>query len=87
MDNNSGTISQDRPQELAERCLRSNSNLALKKITCDFLNGVLLLRGYVETYYLKQVAQEAVAQVEGVQRVDNQIQVFTADTRSRKDGF
>jgi osmotically-inducible protein OsmY len=78
---------QAKQEELAERCLRSNSYLAMKKITCDYFDGVLVLRGHVETYYLKQVAQVAVAQVEGVERVDNQIEVFTPEIWSRKNGF
>ena len=78
---------QAKQEELAERCLRSNSYLAMKKITCDYFNGVLILRGHVETYYLKQVAQVAVAQVEGVDRVDNQIEVYTPDFRSRPNRF
>jgi hypothetical protein len=37
---------------------------------------VLLLRGCLPTHYLKQIAQEVVAhQVQGVGRLDNQIQV------------
>ena len=63
-------------QELAERCLRSNPYLALKNISCDYRGGVLVLRGCLPSYYLKQIAQEVVAhQVQGVGRLDNQIQV------------
>ena len=45
-------------QEMAEGCLRSNPYLALKNVSCDWLGGVLVLRGCLPTYYLKQVAQE-----------------------------
>ena len=63
-------------QELAERCLRGNSYLALKNLSCDGREGVLVLRGCLPSYYLKQIAQEVVAhQVKGVGRIDNQIQV------------
>jgi osmotically-inducible protein OsmY len=73
-----GTASQAQLQELAERRLRSNPYLALKNISCDYLNGALILRGRVENYYLKQVAQEVVARVEGLERIENQIQVVTS---------
>jgi len=63
--------------DLVERCLRSNPYLALKNISCDLLDGVLVLRGCLPTYYLKQIAQEAVASLEGIERIDNQIQVVT----------
>jgi hypothetical protein len=63
-------------QAVAERALRSGPYPALKKLTCDYQGGVLILRGCLPSYYLKQIAQEVVAQqVEGVGRLDNQIQV------------
>jgi osmotically-inducible protein OsmY len=64
-------------QESAERRLRSNPYLALKNVSCDCRGGVLVLRGCLPSYFLKQVAQEAVARLEGVRAVDNQIQVVT----------
>jgi len=39
------------------------------------LDGVLVLRGCLPTYYLKQIAQEVMGDLEGVNRIDNQIQV------------
>src|SRR5262245_65814757 len=53
--------------ELAEGCLRRNPYRALKDVACDCREGVLVLRGCLPTYYLKQVAQEVVACLEGVQ--------------------
>jgi osmotically-inducible protein OsmY len=70
-------------KELAERCLRSTSHLALRNLSCDYLDGVLVLRGRLPTYYLKQVAQEVVTQLEGVESIDNQIQVVTPAFRPR----
>ena len=61
--------------ELAEGCLRRTPYLALKNVACDCRDGVLVLRGCLPSYYLKQVAQEIVARLEGVQAIDNQIQV------------
>jgi hypothetical protein len=67
------------PQAVAERGLRSSRYPALKAVSCDYRDGVLVLRGSLPTYYLKQMAQEAVAQqVQGVGRLDNQIQVVRA---------
>ena len=68
-------------QGMAEGCLRSNPYLALKNVSCDWLDGVLVLRGCLPTYYLKQVAQEVVASLQGVDRIDNQIQVVTPAPR------
>jgi osmotically-inducible protein OsmY len=61
--------------EGAENCLRSNSYLALKNITCVYHEGVLTLRGCLPSYYLKQIAQTAVSRISGVDRVVNEIEV------------
>jgi len=64
------------PQAVAERGLRSSRYSALKHVSCDYQGGVLVLRGCLPTYYLKQIAQEVVGhQVKGMGRLDNQIQV------------
>ena len=65
----------------AERALRRGRYPALKNLSCDYQGGVLVLRGSLPSYYLKQVAQEVVARLEGVQAVDNQIQVGTPASR------
>jgi osmotically-inducible protein OsmY len=62
--------------ELAESRLRSNSYLALKNVSCEYQEGRLILRGCLPTYYLKQLAQEVVARVAGVDRIVNQIDVL-----------
>jgi len=61
--------------ELAESRLRSNSYLALKNVSCDYREGVLVLRGRLPTYYLKQVATAVVSGLPGVQHIVNQIDV------------
>ena len=63
--------------ELAERQLRSSPYLALRNITCDSQGGVLVLRGFLPSYYLKQMAQAVVTCVDGVEQVVNQIEVVT----------
>jgi osmotically-inducible protein OsmY len=64
-------------KDLSEGCLRRHPYGALKSVSCDCRDGVLVLRGCLPSYYLKQVAQEVVARLEGVRRIDNQIQVVT----------
>ena len=80
-----GTIAPPRPTqrilEGAESCLRSNSYLALKNVTCDYCEGVLTLRGCLPTYYLKQIAQTAVARVAGGVRIVNEIEVVSPPKR------
>jgi len=69
------------PAELAERALRSSPYLALRNVACEHRGGVLTLRGYLPTYYLKQIAQAVVARVEGVRQVVNDIEVVCAGPR------
>ena len=69
------------PQAVAERGLRSSRYSALKHVSCDYQGGVLVLRGCLPTYYLKQVAQAVVARVEGVRQVVNDIEVVCTGLR------
>jgi osmotically-inducible protein OsmY len=69
--------------ERAENRLRCNSYLALKNVHCEAPAeaDVVVLRGCLPTYYLKQVAQTVVAAVDGVRRVENRIQVVAPAPR------
>jgi osmotically-inducible protein OsmY len=60
------------------RQLLHNPYHALRNVSCEYRDGVLTLRGRLPSYYLKQVAQTAVAHTAGVQRVDNAIEVAPA---------
>jgi len=67
--------------EQAEARLRGNAYLALKYVSCECRDGVLTLRGCVPSYYLKQVAQAAVAAIDGVSRIKNEIEVAVPPRR------
>jgi hypothetical protein len=68
--------------KMAERKLHSQPYQPLKNVSCDWLDGVLVLQGCLPSYYLKQVAQEVVARLEGVDAVDNRIRVVTPTVQS-----
>jgi osmotically-inducible protein OsmY len=59
----------------AEARLRGSPYLALRQISCGYRQGVLTLRGRLPTNSLKQLAQATVAEVEGVERIKNLIEV------------
>jgi hypothetical protein len=61
--------------EAARERLRDSPYGALGWISCECDDGVLLLRGHLSSFYLKQHAQEAVAGIRGVTQVINAIQV------------
>ncbi len=59
----------------AESRLLKSSYVELRRVSCEFHEGVITLRGRVPRYYLKQVAQNLVGRPEGVVEVDNQLNV------------
>jgi osmotically-inducible protein OsmY len=66
-----------------ERRLQRSGYTALSRVCSEFQteSGVLHLRGSVPSYYLKQVAQELVLDLEGVRLVNNQINVAPSAPR------
>jgi len=68
-------------REAADR-LRRSGYLALRDISCVAADGVVCLDGSLPSYYLKQVAQEIAAGVEGARGVVNRIEVLVATRRS-----
>jgi CheY-like chemotaxis protein len=68
-------VAPSKVSEAAESRLRGHAYLALKNISCEWRDGVLTLRGSLPNYYLKQMARVAVANVEGVERINDEIEV------------
>ena len=79
---NANFYPQARIQAVAELGLRSSPYPALKAISCEYQGGVLVLRGCLPTYYLKQMAQEVVAHQCGTEeQLENRIQVVQPSPR------
>lgn len=57
---------------------------ALRRIRCEYQHGMLQLIGEVNSYYLKQLAQEHARRVDGVTHVINSIHVIDATSPSKK---
>ena len=55
--------------------LRSSPYHVLRILTCEFRRGHLIVCGTVPTYYMKQMAQETVRPVAGVEKITNRISV------------
>lgn len=69
-------ITQPRIESNAHDLLRNTPYHSLGKVDCRFCNGVLTLRGHVETYFLKQVAQERLLKnLDPSIRIANQLDV------------
>jgi len=62
--------------EIAEARLCASSHQALRNVFCKYDDGVLVLRGRLNSFFHTQLAQETVARIEGVERVVNKIEVL-----------
>ncbi len=62
----------------ARKQLQGQPYRALKHVSCEFRDGALILSGRLPSYFLKQMAQAAVARIAGVERIVNHIEVVTA---------
>jgi osmotically-inducible protein OsmY len=65
-------------RQLREAALAAISNskyAALKQLDCKVTDGVVEITGTVSSFYLKQLAQAAVMQLDGVESVKNLVTV------------
>ncbi len=60
--------------------------LYFEKISLNFADGVLTLRGQLPSFYLKQMLQEHLRGIEGVARIDNQVHVVSPPQYSSRLG-
>jgi osmotically-inducible protein OsmY len=59
----------------AEARLRKSAYVELRRVACEYHEGALTLHGRVSSYYLKQLAQSLVSELEGVLELNNQLDV------------
>ena len=58
--------------------LEQNPHVARRNLRFETEQGRVTLRGIVGTYYQKQIAQEVVRRVEGVEEIANELEVCWA---------
>ena len=63
------------PTRIAQQRIKSSKYAEVRSIHCEAHAGILLLRGKVSSYYLKQVAQEVVRSVKGIEAIANRVEV------------
>jgi osmotically-inducible protein OsmY len=59
----------------AKALLHGSSHQALRSVSCVYYAGILRLRGWVPSYYLKQVAQSLLLSMEEAPQVQNELVV------------
>jgi osmotically-inducible protein OsmY len=61
--------------ERVDSAITASPYLARRQLRFETDGGRVILQGVVKTYFQKQMAQEVVRRVEGVQRIDNNLEV------------
>ncbi len=64
------------PGDSAEKILRQSSYDEIRCLKCGFRDGVLTISGQLPRFYLQQVVLTALQRIEGVDRIDNRIEVI-----------
>lgn len=61
--------------ERVNHALRRDPQLARRDLRCETLAGKIRLTGVVQSYYQKQMAQEVIRRIDGVEQVENNLEV------------
>jgi len=64
-----------RPEEVIQAKLAQSPYFRNRRFDVEFQDGEVTLRGEVQSYYEKQVIQESVRNVTGVQQIQNLVEV------------
>lgn len=71
-----------KPSDLAtfaDASLLASAYHGLRTLRCEFHEGILMVRGRVSSFYLKQLAQEAIRKLPGVEMIANLVEVVEAN--------
>jgi osmotically-inducible protein OsmY len=71
---NAATISRPLFERIHD-ALTTNPHVPSQMVRVETEEGRVILKGSVTTFFQKQMAQEAVRRVDGVQQIDNLLQV------------
>ena len=63
-------------RELVHNRLAGNPFVISRSLTINVNEDEVTLRGYVPTYYQKQLAQESIRNIEGVRTIHNELEVI-----------
>jgi osmotically-inducible protein OsmY len=68
------TLSRPLADQIFE-ALTTNPHVPCQNVRIETANGRVVLKGHVTTFFQKQMAQEAVRRVDGVEQIENLLQV------------
>src|SRR6266446_7369398 len=64
-------------EEEADKRLRQSLYPELRRVLCNYRHGIMTLYGVVSSFHVRQIAQELVQGLEGIEIIDNQLVVAT----------
>lgn len=64
-------------EEEANKRIQQSLYPQLKKTVCTFRHGILTLYGVVSSFHVRQIAQELIQGIPGIEIIDNQLVVAT----------
>ena len=67
--------SRERIEELVQSRLRSSPYPSIQRLKSRVRKGRVVLRGRVPTFFEKQIAQESIADLDGIEQVENRVEV------------
>jgi len=68
---------------LISATIEQNPHLKCRKLRFETQEGRVVLRGVVNSYYQKQMAQEALRRLEGVDHIENHLEVNWSNNEFR----
>jgi osmotically-inducible protein OsmY len=64
-----------RIEKAVKNRLHESAYPSIKRIDCEFEDGILVLRGQLHSFFEKQVAQESIAGLDGIKEIVNRVEV------------
>ncbi len=68
-------VAEDRLHEDVHVAIRENPHLSRRQLRFEAADGRVTLHGIVGSYYQKQMAQESLRRVDGVEEIENRLEV------------
>ncbi len=62
-------------KQLVHKAIQSSPHVSRERLRFETHEGKVVLQGNLRSYFQKQMAQEALREVEGVTEIENQIEV------------
>ncbi|MBM3998512.1 MAG: BON domain-containing protein [Planctomycetes bacterium] len=69
-------LSPDAVAQQVDVAIQSSPYLVGRRLRFEMKDGHVVLQGCVGSYFQKQMAQEAVRRIDGVERIENQLEVL-----------